>query len=140
MNVNLAGGFLELASVRILIVDDYDFWRYCVVSMLKEYPEFEIAGEGLDGLDAIDMSAQLQPDIVLLDLGLPEVNGFEAAREIRRVSAATRIVFLSQTRDLDLINEAKRLGAHGFVSKLDAPWQLVPALKAALENKWHNYD
>lgn len=140
MNVNLAGGFLELASVRILIVDDYEFWRYCVVSMLKEHPEFEIAGEGSDGLDAIDMSAELQPDIVLLDIGLPEVNGFEAAREIRRVAAATRIVFLSQTRDLDLINEARRLGALGFVSKLDAAHQLVPALKSALENKWHNYD
>ncbi len=108
--------------------------------MLKQHPEFEIAGEGSDGLDAIEMSAELQPDIVLLDLGLPEVNGFEAAREIRRVSAATRIVFLSQTRDLDLINEARRLGALGFVSKMDAAHQLVPALKSALENRWHSYD
>jgi len=126
--------------VRVLIVDDYEFWRYCVVLILKQHPEFEIAGEGSDGLDAIDMSAELQPDIVLLDLGLPEVNGFEAAREIRRVSARTKIVFLSQTRDLDLVNEARRLGAHGFVSKTDAYHQLVPALKSALANQWHYYD
>ncbi len=108
--------------------------------MLKQHPEFEIAGEGSDGLDAIDMSAELQPDIVLLDLRLPEVNGFEAAREIRKVSAGSRIVFLSQTRDQDLVNEARRLGALGFVSKMDAPCQLVPALKSALANKWHFYD
>jgi two-component system, chemotaxis family, chemotaxis protein CheY len=115
-----------------LIVDDYDFWRYCVVSLLKEYPEFEIAGEGSDGLDAIEMSAELHPDIVLLDIGLPEVNGFEAAREIRKVSPGSKIVFVSQTRNEDLVNEARRVGAQGFVSKIDAACELVPTIKAAL--------
>jgi DNA-binding NarL/FixJ family response regulator len=126
--------------VRILIVDDYEFWRYCVVSMLKEHPEFEIVGEGSDGLDAIEMSANLQPDIVLLDLGLPEVNGFEAAREIRKVSSGSRIVFLSQTCNEDLVKEARRVGAQGFVSKMDAAHELVPAMKAALANEWHAHD
>lgn len=134
------GDYAKVASVRVLIVDDYEFWRYCVVLMLKQHPEFEIAGEGADGLDAIDMSAALQPDIVVLDLGLPEVNGFEAAREIRRVSARTKIVFLSQTRNLDLMDEARSLGAHGFVSKTDAAHQLIPALKSALADRWHTYD
>lgn len=120
-------------------MDDYEFWRYCVVSMLKGHPEFEIVGEGSDGLDAIEMSADLQPDIVLLDLGLPEVNGFEAAREIRRVSSGSRIVFLSQTRNQDLVNEAQKVGAQGFVSKMDAAYELVPAMKAALADKWHTY-
>src|SRR5271170_3644623 len=109
------GGFWQLTGVRILIVDDYEFWRYCVVSMLKEHPEFAIVGEGSDGLDAVEMSAELQPDIVLLDIGLPEMNGFEAAREIRKVSAGSRIVFLSQTRNEDLVNEARRVGALGYV-------------------------
>jgi len=121
-----------LGHVRILIVDDYEFWRYCVASMLREYPEFEIVGEGSDGLDAIEMSAELRPDIVLLDLGLPEVNGFEAAREIRKVSPGSRIVFVSQTRNEDLVNEARRVGAQGFVSKIDAACDLVPAMNAAL--------
>jgi DNA-binding NarL/FixJ family response regulator len=128
-----------LALVRILIVDDYEFWRYCVVSILKEHPEFEIVGEGSDGLDAIEMSAELQPDIVLLDIGLPELNGFEAAREIRKVSSASRIVFLTQSRDEDLVNEARNVGALGFVSKMDAAGELVPALKAALAGEWHTY-
>ena len=103
--------------------------------MLKEYPEFEIVGEGSDGLDAIEMSAELRPDIVLLDIGLPEMNGFEAAREIRRVSPDSSIVFLTQTRNEDLVNEARKVGAQGYVSKMDAACELVPAMKAALANQ-----
>jgi DNA-binding NarL/FixJ family response regulator len=103
--------------------------------MLKEHPEFEIVGEGSDGLDAIEMSAELRPDIVLLDIGLPELNGFEAAREIGKVSPDSSIVFLTQTRNEDLVNEARRVGATGYVSKMDAAGELVPTLKAALANK-----
>lgn len=128
-----------MASVRVLIVDDYDFWRYCVASMLKEHPEFEIVGEGSDGLDAVEMSTELQPDIVLLDIGLPELNGFEAARAIRRVSSGSRIVFLTQSCNEVLIEEARKVGAQGFVSKIDAASELVPAMKGALAGKWHTY-
>jgi DNA-binding NarL/FixJ family response regulator len=125
-----------LAAVRILIVDDYESWRYCVVSMLKEHPEFEIVGEGSDGLDAIEMSAELQPDIVLLDIGLPEINGFDAAREIGKVSSGSKIVFLTQTCGQDLVKEARRVGAKGLVSKMEAASGLVPALRAALVGEW----
>jgi two-component system NarL family response regulator len=103
--------------------------------MLRDYPEFEIVGEGADGFDAIEMSAELRPDIVLLDIGLPELNGFEAARQIGEVSPASGIVFLTQTRNEDLINEALKAGAHGYVSKMDAASELVPAIKAALAKK-----
>jgi len=125
-----------LASVKILIVDDYDFWRYCVVSMLKEHAEFEIVGEGEDGLDAVEMSAELQPDLVLLDIGLPEKNGFEAATEILRVSPASRIVFVTQSRTEELVEKARRVGASGYVLKTEAPRELLPAMQSALAGKW----
>ncbi len=105
--------------------------------MLKEHPEFEIVGESSDGPEAIEMSAELQPDIVLLDLGLPELNGFEAAREIRKVSPGSRIVFLSQAYNQDLVNEARNLGAQAYISKIDASRELVPAMKAALAQPAH---
>ncbi len=106
--------------------------------MLRDYPEFEIVGEGSDGLDAIEMSAELHPDIVLLDVGLPDLNGFEAAREILKVSPAVNIIFLAQSRDEELLNEAARVGARGYVSKMDAASELVPAMKAAVARKRSN--
>ncbi len=103
--------------------------------MLKDYPEFEIVGEGSDGRDAVEMSAELHPDIVLLDIGLPELNGFEAAREIRKVSPASSIVFVAQTRNDDLVNEALNVGARGYVSKMEAASELVPVIQAAVAYK-----
>lgn len=125
---------MELA-IRILIVDDYEPWRSCVLSLLKENPDFEVVGEGSDGMEAIQMSAELQPDLVLLDIGLPKLNGFDAARRIRKVSADSKIVFLSQNRSQALVREARKIGAHGFVAKIDAAYELMPALKAALDGK-----
>lgn len=127
-----------MASVRILIVDDYEFWRFCVVSMLRDYPEFVIVGEGSDGYEAVEMSEDLKPDIVLLDLALPELNGFEAARQIREVSCHSRIVFLSQAVNDDLVNEARNTGAQAYVSKMDAAIALVPAMRSALAGKWYS--
>ena len=123
---------MELKLVRILIVDDYQPWRYMVQSIFSEYPEFEIVGECLDGLEAIQMSRQLQPDVVLLDIELPKRNGFEAARVIRRVSPDSKIIFLSQNRSEILVREARRIGVQGFVLKADAGYDLLPAIRAAL--------
>lgn len=118
--------------VRILIVDDYQPWRYMIQSIFSNDPDFEIVGESMDGLEAIQMSKQLQPDVVLLDIGLPKRNGFEAAREIRRVSPDSKIIFLSQNRSEILVREARRIGAQGFVLKTDAGCDLLPAIRAAL--------
>jgi DNA-binding NarL/FixJ family response regulator len=121
--------------VRILVVDDYEPWRCFVQSVFRGSSEFEIVGEGADGLEAVRMSLELQPDIVLLDIGLPKLNGFDAAREIHKVSPASKIVFVSLERSEAMLREAQKIGAKGFVSKLNAGDGLMNAIMRALGGK-----
>lgn len=121
--------------VRILIVDDFYPWRCLIQSVLMQSLEFEIVGLGADGLQAIHMSAELQPDVVLLDIGLPKLNGFAAARKIQEVSPGSKIVFLSTDGSQAILREAHELGAQGFVSKLDIVNGLIPAVRNALAGK-----
>jgi DNA-binding NarL/FixJ family response regulator len=121
--------------VRILIVDDFEPWRCFVQSVFRESPDFEIVGESSDGLEATRMSAELQPDLVLLDIGLPGLNGFDAARKIRHLSPNSKIVFLSLNWSKAMVWEAQELGAHAFISKLDVEYGLIHAVKTALGSK-----
>ncbi|MGA7318393.1 MAG: response regulator transcription factor [Silvibacterium sp.] len=124
-----------MASVRIFIVDDSEPWRRAICSMLQEYKDLEVICEGADGLKAVEKSAALQPDVILLDIGLPHLNGLEAARRIRKVSPHSRIIFLTSYNDPDLVEEALRLGASGFVIKADAASDLLSAVSAVMRNQ-----
>ncbi len=124
-----------MASVRIFIVDDSGPWRRAICSMLQEYKDMEVICEGSDGLQAVEKSAALQPDVVLLDIGLPNLNGLEAARQIRKVSPHSRIIFVTSHNDPDLVDEALRIGASGFVIKADAASDLLSALSAVMRNQ-----
>jgi DNA-binding NarL/FixJ family response regulator len=118
--------------VRILVVDDFKPWRSFVRSVFRGSPEFEIVGESTDGHEAVRMSSELQPDIVLLDIGLPKLNGFDAAREIQQVSPGSKIVFVSLERSEAMLRQAQKIGAKGFVSKLDVEDGLMKAVMRAL--------
>jgi DNA-binding NarL/FixJ family response regulator len=122
-------------SVRILIVDEDDFGRYCITSILKQHTGFQIVGEVSNNLEATEISAILKPDLVIVDVALPDSIGFQIAREIRKVSPASKIVFVNQLPNSALLNEARKVGAQGFVSKLNAASDLVPTLKTALAGK-----
>lgn len=124
-----------MASVRIFIVDDSGPWRRAICSMLQEYKDMEVICEGSDGLQAVEKSAALQPEVVLLDIGLPNLNGLEAARQIRKVSPHSRIIFVTSHNDPDLVDEALRIGASGFVIKADAASDLLSALSAVMRNQ-----
>ena len=134
LNGDLAGGFRQLGLVRILIVDDFEQWRRSIGSILAEDADLEVVGESADGMDAVQKSEKLQPDLVLLDIQLPKMNGLDAARQIRRVSPHTKILFLSSYRSLEIMREALKVGA-GFVVKADAGRDLLPIVRAVVRNE-----
>ena len=135
MNFCLKKAFCRLATVRIFIVDDYEPWRHAVCSILQQCKDFEVICEGWDGGEAVRKSAELQPDLVLLDIGLPNLNGLEAARQIRKVSPGSKILFLTLHDSPELVEEALRIGASGFVVKSDALRDLLPAVRAVMRNQ-----
>lgn len=117
------------------MVDDYAPFRYFVRSALQKLPELQVIGEASDGMEAVQKAQELRPDLILLDIGLPTLNGIEAARLIREVSRTSKILFVSENRSRDLTEEALRSGADGYVVKSDAASELLPAVEAVLQGK-----
>lgn len=122
-------------EIRVLVVDDFQPWHRFVSTMLGKQPELRIIGEISDGLQAVQHVQELQPDLVLLDIGLPTINGLEVARRIRECAPESKILFVSENRSSDIAQEALATGAGGYVLKSDAPSELLPAIKAVLEGK-----
>jgi DNA-binding NarL/FixJ family response regulator len=123
------------STTRILVADDYEPWRRFVSTTLQKQPELQAIGEALDGLEAVRKAQELQPDLILLDIGLPKLNGIEAARQIRKLSPKSKILFLSENRSWDIAEEALRTGASGYVVKSDAAGELLPAVEAVLKGE-----
>jgi DNA-binding NarL/FixJ family response regulator len=121
-----------MLKVRVFLVDDFEPWRRFVSSILKNYPRFVISLEVSDGLQAVAKAAELCPDLILLDIGLPGLNGMEAARRIRNVSPHSKIIFLTENRSEDIAEEAFRIGAAGYVVKADAARELLTAMRAVV--------
>ena len=122
-------------SIHVLVVDDYEPWRRFVTASLQKDPRFQLIGEGSDGPHAVQQAQQMQPDLVVLDIGLPTLNGIEAARQIRLLSPNSTILFLSENLSLDIVEEAMRTGASGYVLKSDAASALSPAVEAVLQGQ-----
>src|SRR6202012_5606212 len=120
---------------RVLLVDDFEPLRRCIAPMLAADADLCLIGEASDGLVAVQMAAKLRPDLILLDISLPSLNGFEAARQIRRLAPNSRIVFLSQESYSEFVQVALDLGADGFVIKLDIERELLTAVKAVLRGE-----
>jgi DNA-binding NarL/FixJ family response regulator len=124
-----------MASVRILVVDDYEPFRRLICSTMEQGLGLQVIGEASDGLEAVQKSEELQPDLIVLDLGLPKLNGIEAARQIRKRSPASKIVIVSQESSADIVREAFNAGVLGYVVKAHAGSELVSAVEMVLRGR-----
>jgi len=129
------GGVLEMSSIRVLVVDDNAPFQRFVCSTLENRPDLQIIGKASDGLEAVQKAAELQPDLIFLDVGLPTLNGIEAARQIRKLAPRSQILFLSQESSPDVVQEAFDLGAQGYVVKAQAGNELLAAVDAVRKGR-----
>lgn len=116
----------------ILIVDDFSGWRTRVREILAAHPEWKIISEASDGQQAVEEASELQPDIVVLDIALPRLNGIETAKMIRQKSPKSRIVFLAQDHDSEIVKAALGVGQTIYVPKSTAASRLCDAVAASL--------
>jgi DNA-binding NarL/FixJ family response regulator len=126
---------VDKSPIRVLVVDDYEPWRRYFSTTLRKEQGLQVIGEVSDGLEAVQQAQELQPDLIVLDIGLPTLNGIEAARRIREVSPASKILFVSENRTEGFAEEALSTGAGGYVVKSDAAGELLLAVDAILKGK-----
>jgi DNA-binding NarL/FixJ family response regulator len=119
-----------MSKLRILIADDHEIVRTGVRSLLESEPDCEICGEAVTGLQAVTLAQQLQPDVVILDVTMPDLDGLEATRKIREIAPGVQILILSMHESEELVREVLNAGAHGYILKSDAGRELIVAMQA----------
>jgi DNA-binding NarL/FixJ family response regulator len=132
--MSAAGSQLEpnIRGLRILIADDHPIIRKHVRRILEEQPSFSVCGEAYDGVEAIEEAQRLKPDVVVLNVSMPMLNGLDAGRKIKTVLPQIAIVILSSNADRHFIEEAKKIGARAYVAKSKAAQALVTAIERAI--------
>jgi DNA-binding NarL/FixJ family response regulator len=131
-HVKVDGDCLGESAIRVLVADDSELFRQFICRSLHNRSDLRVIYESYDGQDAVEQARRLQPDLIVLDIGLPALNGFQAALQIRRLSPKSKILFLSQESSPDIVREALDLGAKGFVVKSDAGTELLTAVDTVL--------
>ena len=124
-----------MASFRILVADDHEVVRHGVRSLLEAHPGWEVIAEASDGRDAVEKASQMHPDVVILDIGMPNLNGLEATRQILRGHPGARVLILTMHESEQVVREVLEAGARGFLLKSDAGRDLVAAVEALQRNK-----
>lgn len=126
---------MKKLCISVLLVDDSVQFRAAVSALLGKKPELQIVAEASDGIEAVEKSGQLRPDLILLDIGLPKLNGVAAAQQIREVAPQSKIIFVTQETSADIMKEAIGLGGMGYVVKAKVESELLKAIDLVLEGK-----
>ena len=124
-----------MKAVRILLADDHKVVRQGTRALLSAVPEWEIVGEADNGRDAVSLTAELKPDIVILDIGMPELNGLDATRQIKKKSPETEVLIFTGQETEELVHDVFDSGARSYIMKTDAADHLIDAIKALSEHK-----
>jgi DNA-binding NarL/FixJ family response regulator len=128
-------GWCVMSAIRVLVVDDLEPWRRFVSSSLEKQTDLQVISGAADGLEAVRKAEELRPDLIVLDIGLPKLNGIEAARRIRSLVPKSKILFLTQESSDDVVREAFNVGARGYVVKIHAGSELLTAVETVLRGK-----
>jgi DNA-binding NarL/FixJ family response regulator len=124
-----------MAPFRILVADDHEVVRKGLISLLQAQPDWQVCGEAGDGREAVDKAHQLKPDVVILDIGMPSLNGLEATRQILKTNPQARVLILTLHDSDQVVREVLNAGARGFLLKSDAARDLVAAVEALRRDK-----
>jgi DNA-binding NarL/FixJ family response regulator len=123
-------------TVRILVVDDHPVVRQGLRALISSRPEWEIIDEAEDGIQAVERADRLQPDVVVLDVSMPKMDGLEACRRILRNAPKSEVLFVTQHDSPQMMREAMSAGAKGYIVKSDAARDLMAALEAVSQHKF----
>jgi DNA-binding NarL/FixJ family response regulator len=124
-----------MSPISVLVVEDFVPFRQFICKTLAKWPNLQVICEVSDGLEAVQKAEQLKPDLILLDIGLPTLDGIEVARRIRKLVPESKIIFVSQESSADVVQEGFCLEALGYVLKSRAGTDLLAAVEAALESR-----
>src|SRR6266498_1304912 len=134
-SISKPNGSCRLNNLRILIADDHEIVRHGLVALIKGHPDWVVCGESNNGSDAVAKAKELKPDVAILDIGMPVLNGFEATRQILRDNPAVKILILTLSDSDELVRTVLDAGARGFLLKSDAAKDLIAAVEALQHNR-----
>lgn len=132
---SVCAGLRVMRAFRILVADDHEVVRRGIRALIESHPGWEVCGDAVDGREAVERTRELKPDLILLDIGMPNLNGIEAARQILAICPATPILVLTMHYSQQTVKEALAVGARGFLLKSDAGRDLVTAVEAVQDNR-----
>ena len=124
-----------MAAFRILVADDHEVVRKGLVALLQQQPNWEVCGEAADGREAVEKTRELKPDVVILDIGMPSLNGLEATRQILKLNPQAKVLILTLHDSDQVVRDVLNAGARGFLLKSDAARDLVAAVEALKRDK-----